>query len=154
MVEIQASISFYKCRNCLQAKIYLPRRYSLGRRITLIYKGLEYPASVSPSHSVGGGYKIYVPAEVRKGYQYYSSKPNRVLLELNGETLEILYIGWRCRICGELTMEDDQLCWSHRIDGENICKRCGRMVEDGRSLCNSCLERFMKLCLGSYQSLA
>lgn len=155
MVEVQASISFYKCGSGRQAKIYLPREYNLGRRITLIYKGVKYLVSVSPSHSNGGGWKIYVPADIRKVYEHYDSKPKRVLLEvIDGENLEILYIGWICRVCGELTMEEDELCWNHRLQGIRICKRCGRKVGAGSSLCKSCLDKFVKACLGFDQPLA
>jgi len=143
------SVAYYRCGKIVQAKIYVPS-YCIdvgnrkSRRVRLIYRGLEFDVSASPPNN-GRGLKVYIPASILANL--IDHKPNKALVEISWEDdygiIEIISFGWRCRICGELTLEDDELCWSHRVQGGGVCRRCGMPISSGE-LCRSCCSRIYR----------
>jgi len=84
---------------------------------------------------------------IRERYGRDSERMLRMIeraLEAHDGAIEILGVGWRCRICGRFTASPDKLCWGHRIEGEGICKRCGRRLKGGSTLCDSCFEQLAR----------
>jgi len=147
-MRVLAGVAYYHCSNITQAKLYIPANYiNINRRhVKLLYKGFEFMVSASSSNVRARGLKVYIPVRILEMAGLADSKPNRALIDVRrGSEIEIISFGWRCRICGELTLEDDELCWSHRIncDGSNICRRCGRPIFRGE-LCDECGSRILR----------
>jgi len=147
-MKVLAGVAYYYCSNITQAKLYIPANHIIinQRHVKLLYRGLEFTVSASPSNSRARGLKVYIPVRILEMAGLAESKPNRALIDIRrGSEIEIISFGWRCRICGELTLEDDELCWSHRLDadGSNLCRRCGRPVLRGE-LCEECSSRILR----------
>jgi hypothetical protein len=143
------SIAYYMLRGHeVQAKLYIPlpiaSRALRGpkRRITLIYRGEAFTVSASRAGGRTRGVKAYLPSRIV--HELMESRPSRALLEAHDGAIEILGVGWRCRICGRFTASPDKLCWGHRIEGEGICKRCGRRLEGDLTLCDGCFEQLAR----------
>ena len=152
-MRILTSVAYYRCGNIIEAKLYIPAYY-IGvnrRQVRLLYRGLEFNVSASPPRNSGKSLKVYIPVTILRLANLLESRPNKALVEISWEDgyslVEIVSFGWRCRICGELTLEDDELCWSHRVEGESVCRRCGRPTRSGE-LCESCRSRICKAYLG------
>jgi hypothetical protein len=149
-MKVLAGVAYYHCNNITQAKLYIPFQYiDINRRhVKLFYKGFEFTVSASPSNSRARGLKVYIPVKILEVAGLTDSKPNKALIDIRrGSEIEIISFGWRCRICGELTLEDDGLCWSHRINGDGsstVCMRCGRPAPPAGPLCSDCESRIVK----------
>jgi len=143
------SMAYYRCGNIIEAKMYIPSQYINvnNRRVRLLYRGLEFNVSASPPRNSGRGLKVYIPVTILHLANLLESRPNKALVEISREDgyslVEIVSFGWRCRICGELTLEDDELCWSHRVHGEGVCRRCGKPILKGE-LCENCMSRIYR----------
>lgn len=148
---VMVSVAYYRCGRYTHAKLYLPVEYAgrISRQVKLLYQGLEHSVSASPPWKTGRGLKIYIPARIiRQVYDQSRNRPNTVLLEIDSrEEVRILSFGWRCKICQQFTLEDDQLCWTHRIQVDGVCSRCGKLILEGR-LCLECRSRIIKAYLG------
>jgi len=147
--EALGSIAYYRLRGHeVQAKLYIPlpiasrALHDSERRVTLIYRGETFTVSASRAGSRTRGVKVYLPSRIV--HLLIGSKPQNALLEAHDGAIEILGVGWRCRICGGFTTSPDKLCWGHRIKGEGICKRCGRRLKGGSTLCDSCFEQLAR----------
>jgi len=142
-----ASVAYYRYGNIIEAKMYLPSQCIdvSNRRVRLIYRGFRFNVSASPPNN-GRGLKVYIPVAIIRLANLLESRPNKALVEISLEDgcslIEIISFGWRCRVCGELTIEDDELCWNHRIQGEEVCKRCGRPSNE--MLCEECRSRLYR----------
>jgi RNA polymerase subunit RPABC4/transcription elongation factor Spt4 len=150
-MKVLAGVAYYRCSNITQAKLYIPANHiNITRRhVKLLYRGLEFTTSASPSNSRARGVKVYIPVRILEMAGLTNSKPNRALIDIrrsSGEQIEIISFGWKCKICEELTLEDDELCWSHRINGDDsssLCRRCGRPIFRGE-LCDECGSRILR----------
>jgi hypothetical protein len=148
-MKVLAGVAYYHCNNITQAKLYIPSQYiDINRRhVKLIYKGFEFTVSASPSNSRARGLKVYIPVKILEVAGLTDSKPNKALIDIRRSSeIEIISFGWMCRICGELTLEDDELCWSHRLNGDDpssLCRRCGRPILRGE-LCDECSSRILR----------
>jgi hypothetical protein len=138
-IDPVGSISYYRCRGIIEAKVYVPASFrNLKQKgIKLIYKDKEFTVSAS-SMGRASGFKAYLPRSIVK--HLLDTRPNRVLFEAEGGSIRILAFGWECKVCGRFTEEPDKLCWSHRVGGDDQCKRCGKMIlQPNRTLCDECL---------------
>ena len=152
--EPLGSIAYYMLRGHeVQAKLYIPlpiaSRALRGpkRRMTLIYRGEAFTVSASRAGGRTRGVKAYLPSRIVHELIGSKPRPSKALLEAHDGAIEILGIGWRCRICGGFTTSPDKLCWGHRIEGEGIegiCKRCGRRLEGGSTLCDGCFDQLAR----------
>jgi hypothetical protein len=149
--EALGSIAYYMLRGHeVQAKLYIPlpiaSRALRGpkRRVTLIYRGEALTVSASRAGSRTRGVKAYLPSRIVHLLIGFKPRPQNALLEAHDGAIEILGVGWRCRICGRFTASPDKLCWGHRIEGEGICKRCGRRLEGDSTLCDGCFEQLAR----------
>jgi hypothetical protein len=149
--EPLGSIAYYRLRGHeVQAKLYIPlpiasqALHRSERRITLIYRGEAFTVSASRASSKARGLKVYMPSKIVHGLLKSKPRPSRALLEAHDGAVEILRVGWRCRICGRFTTSPDKLCWSHRIEGEGICRRCGKKAHRGAALCKKCFSRLVR----------
>jgi hypothetical protein len=147
--ETLGSIAYYTLRgHGVQAKLYIPlpiasrALHDSERRVTLIYRGETLTVSASRAGNRARGVKAYLPSRIV--HLLIGFRPSRALLEAHDGAIEILGVGWRCRICGRFTTSPDKLCWGHRIEGEGICRRCGRRLESGSTLCDSCFEQLAR----------
>ena len=147
--EALGSIAYYMLRGHeVQAKLYIPlpiaSRALRGpkRRVTLIYRGEAFTVSASRAGSRTRGVKAYLPSKIV--HELIGSRPQNALLEAHDGAIEILGVGWRCRICGGFTASPDKLCWGHRVEGEGICKRCGRRLKGDSTLCDGCFEQLAR----------
>jgi hypothetical protein len=159
-IDFVGSISYYRCRGIMEAKIYVPASFKnlKQRTVRLIYKDAEFTVSTSPmgrGRNAVSGFKVYLPRRIVK--ELLDTRPNRVLLEVDGGNIRMLGFGWECKVCGRFTQELDKLCWNHRIGGGGQCKRCGRMIlqpiqtnvweiQADRTLCDECLNLFASKC--------
>jgi hypothetical protein len=150
-MKVLAGVAYYRCSNITQAKLYIPANHIIinQRHVKLLYRGLEFTVSASPSNSRAEGLKMYIPARILEMAGLTNSKPNKALIDIRrgsgDQSIEIISFGWKCRICGELALEDDELCWSHRLngDGSNLCRRCSRPILRGE-LCDECGSRILR----------
>ena len=145
--EILGSIAYYMLRGHeVQAKLYIPLPIASQalrkRRVTLIYRGEAFTVSASRAGGGTRGVKAYLPSRIV--HELIGSRPSKALLEAHDGAIEILGLGWRCRICGRFTTSPDKLCWGHRIEGEGICKRCGRRLEGDSTLCEGCFDQLAR----------
>jgi len=147
---LQARITYYGNNHIFGARLCLPREPGLKilSRVKLLYRGILHEVDAVPL-SDNGGYRLYAPASIIADALEGKTPKRAALIEVRGVDLaEVLCLGWFCRICGKFTLEDDRLCWSHRIFAPGRCMRCGREVGDGAKLCDDCLDRYIRAMLG------
>jgi len=147
---LHAKITYYGNGHVLGARLCLPRKLGLEifKKLKLLYKGALHEVNTA-TLSDNNGYKIYAPASLVADALAGEVPKRAALIEVRGvDLIEVLRLGWLCKICGGFTLEDDQLCWSHRIPQPGRCRRCGRELVDGAKLCDDCLDRYVRATLG------
>ena len=90
--------------------LYAAALHDSERRVTLIYRGEALTVSASWAGNRTRGVKAYLPSRIVHLLIGFKPRPSRALLEAHDGAIEILGVGWRCRICGRFTTSPPTSC--------------------------------------------